>query len=366
MSAGRSRSGGRCRLTTFRRNSRSSRKRPAATSASQVAVAGGDQAHVDLDRAGAADPVDLALLDRAQQLGLQAGVHLADLVEQQRAAARLLELADPPGGRAGEGALLVAEQLGFQQVLRDRGAVDRDERPFRAAAVAMHVACEHLLAGAALAGDQHAGVRGRDLARHGQQIAHRRILEHQLAPFVADRGEDRGDQLRVRRQRQELPGAGLDRGDRGAGDRCRRRRRPPARRSAPRRARRSAARCRPRHRPAAGRRRDRRSSSCTAASGVATCRSVAPCRTAIPMALATCSLFAPTISTLIATSSLLRSFAHSRLGLDDLGHGHAQTVVDDHDLAARDQAVVDQDVDRLRRPCGPARPRRRGRAAAAG
>ena len=95
----------------------------------EVAVARGDQADVDLDRLAAADAVDLALLDRAQQLGLQARVHLADLVEQQRAAVRLLELADAPRDRTGEGAPLVAEQLRFQQVLRDGGAVDGDERP---------------------------------------------------------------------------------------------------------------------------------------------------------------------------------------------------------------------------------------------
>ena len=76
----------------------------------------------------AADAVDHALLDGAQQLGLQPHVHLGDFVEQQRAAGRLLELADAARDRAGEGALLVAEQLGLQQVLRDRRAVDRDER----------------------------------------------------------------------------------------------------------------------------------------------------------------------------------------------------------------------------------------------
>ncbi len=73
---------------------------------------------------GAADAVDLALLDRAQQLGLQPRIHLADFVEQQRAAVGLLELADAPRDGAGEGALLVAEQFGFQQVLGDRRAVD--------------------------------------------------------------------------------------------------------------------------------------------------------------------------------------------------------------------------------------------------
>ena len=42
----------------------------------------------------AADAVDHALLDGAQQLGLQAHVHLGDFVEQQRAAVGFLELAD--------------------------------------------------------------------------------------------------------------------------------------------------------------------------------------------------------------------------------------------------------------------------------
>jgi hypothetical protein len=45
----------------------------------------------------AADAVDLAFLDGAQQLGLQAHIHLGDFVEQQRAAVGFLELADAAG-----------------------------------------------------------------------------------------------------------------------------------------------------------------------------------------------------------------------------------------------------------------------------
>jgi hypothetical protein len=54
----------------------------------QVAVRGRDDADVDRHRLGAADAVDHALLDGAQQLGLQPHVHLGDFVEQQRAAGR--------------------------------------------------------------------------------------------------------------------------------------------------------------------------------------------------------------------------------------------------------------------------------------
>ena len=54
--------------------------------------------------------------------------HVADLVEKQRAAVGQLEAARAVRDGAGEGALLVAEQLRLEQRLRQRGAVDLDER----------------------------------------------------------------------------------------------------------------------------------------------------------------------------------------------------------------------------------------------
>ena len=63
-----------------------------------------------------AEPLDLALLERAQQLGLEIDPQAADLVEEERAAVGQLELAGLARVGAGEGALLVAEQLGLEQV----------------------------------------------------------------------------------------------------------------------------------------------------------------------------------------------------------------------------------------------------------
>ena len=57
----------------------------------EIAVGRGDDAHVDLDGLGRADAPDLALLQHAQELHLHLGADLADLVEEQRAAVRLLE-----------------------------------------------------------------------------------------------------------------------------------------------------------------------------------------------------------------------------------------------------------------------------------
>ena len=66
----------------------------------EIAVRRGDDAHVDLDRLAAADPLELALLQDAQQLDLHVQRELADLVEEQRAAVGQLEPAQPARHRA--------------------------------------------------------------------------------------------------------------------------------------------------------------------------------------------------------------------------------------------------------------------------
>ena len=104
-----------------------------------------------------------ALLQHAQELGLQLGLELADLVEEEGAAVGELDAAAPARGGAGEGALLVAEQLALEQRLAERRAVDRDERARRARAPVVDGARRDLLAGAALAEQQHGRVGARDL-----------------------------------------------------------------------------------------------------------------------------------------------------------------------------------------------------------
>ena len=114
----------------------------------QILVGGGDDAHIGLDRRAAADGRVFALLQHAQQPRLRLHRHVADLVEEQRAALGLLEAAGAARVGAGEGALLVAEQLGFDQVARDRRHVDGDERAVAALAVVVQRARDQFLAGA--------------------------------------------------------------------------------------------------------------------------------------------------------------------------------------------------------------------------
>ena len=79
----------------------------------------------------APDPHHLAVLHHAQQSHLGGERELANLVEKERAAVGLLEPALPPGRRASEGALLVAEELRVDQLRRNGAAVDATERPVR-------------------------------------------------------------------------------------------------------------------------------------------------------------------------------------------------------------------------------------------
>ena len=93
----------------------------------EVAIGGGHQADIELPGARAPHAFKLALLQDAQELGLQLRRQLADLIEKDGAAFGHLELALLLRHGAGEGSLLVPEQLAFQQCLGEGGAVDGDE-----------------------------------------------------------------------------------------------------------------------------------------------------------------------------------------------------------------------------------------------
>ena len=77
-------------------------------------MGGRHDSHVHLGGACGADLFDLPLLNQAQDSDLQLQGHLADFVQQDRAAIGNLDLTFLVSKRAGEGALHVSEQLRFQ------------------------------------------------------------------------------------------------------------------------------------------------------------------------------------------------------------------------------------------------------------
>ena len=65
----------------------------------------------------------------------------------------------------------MAEHFGLEQCLGKSGAVDRNQRAARPAAVAMNELRDHFLAAAALAGYEYRGVSGRDTTRQRDSLA---------------------------------------------------------------------------------------------------------------------------------------------------------------------------------------------------
>ena len=108
----------------------------------------------------AAEPGELAVLQNLQELGLELGAHLPDLVEEHGAATGDLELARLARRCACEGAALVAEQLALEQLLGQGRAVHLDEALRAPRGQLVHRARHDLLADATLTVDQngHSGV----------------------------------------------------------------------------------------------------------------------------------------------------------------------------------------------------------------
>ncbi len=140
-------------------------------------------------------------VEQAQQLGLQGQFHLADLVKEHRAVVRRLDQAQLAFDRAGEGALLVAEELQIPAGSTGIAAqlMSMNSRPCPARLLVDHPRHQPL-AGAGLAIDQH-GARRAD--RHpprpaasgpestdGRPPDHAGRLGHAVAGLIA--GSARG------------------------------------------------------------------------------------------------------------------------------------------------------------------------------
>ena len=132
----------------------------------EVLVGGGDDADVDLDVAVGAQPRELAVLEHLQELGLERQGHLADLVEEHGAAIGELELARLPPVGPGEGAALVAEELGLEQRRRQSRAVDLDAGARAPDGGVVDGAGDELLADPGLAPDEDGDVGVGDLLDH--------------------------------------------------------------------------------------------------------------------------------------------------------------------------------------------------------
>ena len=153
----------------------------------EVFVCRGDDAHVGADDIVPAHAGEGAVLQDAQQFALHRHRHLADLVEEERAAVRLFEAPDALGAGAGERSLLVTEQLALEEIFRNGRAIDGEERPVVPCAVLVDGVSHEFFARTALAGDHDRGVAVRDAPDHFEHFLHGRRLTDDAVLVLFDR-----------------------------------------------------------------------------------------------------------------------------------------------------------------------------------
>jgi hypothetical protein len=126
----------------------------------QWPVRGRDETDVDRTIAYSAHPADRFVLEQLEKLDLDGRLDVADLVEEQRAAMGRLDQPDFSLLCVGEGAALMTEQFRFEELHRQRTAIDFDERLGSAWALEVKGAGDQFLACPRLALNEH----GRGLA----------------------------------------------------------------------------------------------------------------------------------------------------------------------------------------------------------
>src|SRR5262245_39257162 len=120
----------------------------------EIGIGGADDPDIhDLGRSGA-ETTNGAIVQERQNLRLERCRKQRDLIEEQGAAVGELEEAGFRATSVRESSAFIAEQLRFEQVFGNRGAVDIDERTARAGASPMNRAGDETLAGPCLAADQ--------------------------------------------------------------------------------------------------------------------------------------------------------------------------------------------------------------------
>ena len=128
-----------------------------------------------MNRLVAAKPLEATFFEYAQQLRLRHQRHVADFVEEQRAAVCVFKRAHAIGHGVGKRTFHMAEQFAFDQVLRHGRAIQRHDPLRLAGAVLVDRLRNQFLARPAFARNQHGRIRGRNPLQ---------TLDHLLHPLA--------------------------------------------------------------------------------------------------------------------------------------------------------------------------------------
>ena len=121
-------------------------------------------------------------MEGSEQFALKRQRHLTDLIQEECPAVGRLKQSALGIVRAGERPLDMPEQLALKQGLRNRAAVDGDERLERPLAVAVNDARDDLLAGPGFAVQANGGVG----VSHARHLLKQRLHFHAAGHDVLD------------------------------------------------------------------------------------------------------------------------------------------------------------------------------------
>src|SRR6185436_1656650 len=124
----------------------------------QIAIGRGDHAQIDLNAGVAADTLKALLLQRADDLALRLDWSVGDLVQQQRAAMRLLECTNLAEAPRTFDPGFAAEELDLQPLWASRGATQSHKGSACPPGARMNEARDHFLSGACRSRHQDAAV----------------------------------------------------------------------------------------------------------------------------------------------------------------------------------------------------------------
>src|SRR5229473_4960624 len=154
----------------------------------EIAVRRSNQTRVGPKRARASQPLELPLLQHAEQFGLQFKRNFSDFVQENRTAVGHFEAANALRDRSRECALLVSEQLAFEQACRNGRAVELHEGLRAPWAQIMNGTRDQFLSRACLPVNQHRRIRRRNGSHVFEDFAQRSAISDDLGKihFRAD------------------------------------------------------------------------------------------------------------------------------------------------------------------------------------
>src|SRR5207247_11375301 len=148
---------------------------------------GGKQTNDDWQGPCPADAVKLALVQHAQQFGVQGRGNLAPLIQKNRPSVRNLQLTLLLCNGPCERAFFVSEELALQQGFTQRGTVDGEKRLVRPRTVLVDRARRHLLSRPSLSPNKNGRARRRDSGDKLVDLAHSRAFaDHAVLDIQVD------------------------------------------------------------------------------------------------------------------------------------------------------------------------------------